>query len=204
MAPLFSAIAPYDEGLLDVGDGQHVFWECCGNPDGQPALVLHGGPGSGCSSEMRRYFDPRRFRVVLFDQRGCGRSRPLASESGADLSTNTTAHLIGDIELLRELLHVERWTVLGFSWGTTLAQAYAHAHRQRVTSLVLAWVTTGSRDEVEWLTEGVGRIFPREWEQFAAAVPSSLRGLRLVDAYYTMLLDDDPAVHGPAARAWCA
>lgn len=190
--------------MLDVGDGHHVYWECCGNPKGRPALYLHGGPGSGCTPGSRRYFDPQVYRIVLFDQRGCGRSTPIASDPDADLRANTTSHLIGDIEQLREFLHIENWTVLGISWGTTLALAYAQVYPGRVAALVLALVTTTSRREVEWLTEGVGRIFPREWERFADAVAPALRDRPLVDAYAEMLFDHDPAVRDRAARAWCA
>lgn len=190
--------------MLDVGDGHSVYWECCGNPDGKPALYLHGGPGSGCSPSQRRFFDPDAYRVVLFDQRGSGRSRPLASESDADLRTNTTAHLIADMEALRRLHGVERWTVLGLSWGTTLGLAYAQAHPQRISAVVLALVTTTSRREVEWITRDVGRIFPREWDRFVSAVPDTLRHLPLVDAYATLLFDEDSAVRERAAREWCA
>ena len=200
----FPAIEPYDTGTLDTGDGHQVYWECCGNPDGQPAVYLHGGPGSGSTAGQRRFFDPEMYRVVLFDQRGSGRSRPLASDPDADLSTNTTTHLISDIEALRELHRVDTWTILGLSWGTTLGLAYAQAHPQRVNSLVLALVTTTSRREVEWLTHDVGRIFPREWDRFAAAVPDRLRHLPLVDAYSVLLFDPDAAVREQAARQWCA
>jgi proline iminopeptidase len=203
MEERFPAIEPYDSGMLDVGDGHAIYWECCGNPHGKPALYLHGGPGSGASPGQRRFFDPVAYRAVLFDQRGAGRSRPLASEPASDLGTNTTPHLIADIEALRRHLGVERWVVLGLSWGTTLALAYAQAHPQRVEALVLALVTTTSRREVRWITEGVGRIFPREWERFAAAVPASLRHLPPVDAYATLLADPDPAVREGAAREWC-
>ena len=200
----FPAIEPYESGMLAVGDGHEVYWECCGNPEGWPALFLHGGPGSGASPGQRRFFDPAVYRIVVFDQRGAGRSRPLASEPGTDLGTNTTQHLIGDIEVLRALLGVDRWVILGVSWGTTLALAYAQAHPQRVAALVLGFVTTTSRREVEWITEGVGRIFPREWDRFAAAVPERLRHLPLVDAYAELLNDPDPAVQDHAAREWCA
>jgi proline iminopeptidase len=200
----FPAIEPYNSGMLDVGDGHHVYWECCGNPAGKPALYLHGGPGSGFSPGQRRFFDPDAYRVVLFDQRGSGRSRPLASVPDADLSANTTAHLIADIEALRQLHGVERWTVLGMSWGTTLGLAYAQAHARRVDALVLALVGTTSRREVEWITYDVGRIFPREWNRFATAVPDTLRHLPLADAYATLLFDADPAVRDHAAREWCA
>jgi proline iminopeptidase len=199
----FPAIEPYDSGMLDVGDGHQVYWECCGNPAGKPAVYLHGGPGSGFSPGQRRFFDPDAYRAVLFDQRGSGRSRPLASEPNVDLRTNTTAHLIADIEALRQLHHVERWTVVGLSWGTTLALAYAQAYPERVDSVVLGLVTTTSRREVEWITQDVGRIFPQEWDRFAAAVPDNLRHLPLVSAYAALLADPDPAVHEPAAREWC-
>ena len=131
----FPAIEPYESGFLDVGDGHEVYWESCGNPAGIPALFLHGGPGSGCSSGQRRFFDPTLYRAVLFDQRGPGRSRPLASSPDACLSTNTTGHLIADIEMLHVMLGVDRWTVLGLSWGTTLGLAYAEAHPHHVKAL---------------------------------------------------------------------
>jgi proline iminopeptidase len=204
MSRQFPPIEPYDSGTLDVGDQQQVYWECCGNPAGKPALYLHGGPGSGCSAGQRRFFDPSLYRAVLFDQRGSGRSRLLASDPNANLAANTTFHLIADIEALREMLGVDRWTILGLSWGTTLGLAYAQAHPHRVRALVLGFVTTTSRREVQWITEGVGRIFPREWDQFTNAVPGHLRGLRLVDAYATLLGDPDPATREHAARAWCA
>jgi proline iminopeptidase len=200
----FPPIEPYDSGRLAAGDGNQVYWECCGNSAGKPALFLHGGPGSGASPGQRRLFDPHLYRIVLFDQRGCGRSRPLVGEPQADLGTNTTAHLVADIEALRQLLGVERWTILGMSWGTTLALAYAQAHPQRVAALVLASVTTTSRREVEWITRDVGRIFPPEWERFAASVPDELRHLPLVDAYAALLFDPDAAVRERAALEWCA
>lgn len=204
MLDRFPAIEPYDTGMLDVGDGHFLYWECCGNPDGKPAIYLHGGPGSGCTPGQRRWFDPDAYRIVLFDQRGCGRSRPLASEPDADLGANTTVHLVADIDALRQHLGVESWTVLGMSWGTTLGLAYAQAHLDRVSALVLALVTTTSRREVEWVTHDVGRIFPQEWDRFAAAVPDRLRHLPLVDAYATLLFDPDPTVREHAAREWCA
>lgn len=203
MQDIFPAIDPYDSGMLDVGDGHLVYWECCGNPEGTPAIYLHGGPGSGCSPGQRRFFDPDAYRVVLFDQRGSGRSRPLASEPDADLRANTTAYLIADIEALRRQQEVESWTVLGMSWGTTLGLAYTQTHPRRVDALVLALVTTTSRREVEWLTRDVGRIFPQQWDRFTA-VPPALRHLPLVDAYAVLLFDPDPAVRADAAREWCA
>ncbi len=205
MSARFPEIEPYESGMLDVGDGHQVYWECCGNPEGKPALYLHGGPGSGSSPGQRRFFDPERYRAVLIDQRGSGRSRPLVPEPATDLSLNTTQHLIADIELLREHLGIESWTtILGLSWGCTLAQAYAQAHTERVKSLILGFVTSTSRGEIEWITEGVGRIFPEEWERFVGAIPAELGHLRPIDAYARMLVDPDPAVHEQAALEWCA
>src|SRR3990172_1742074 len=148
------------DGHLDVGDGHRVYWETCGNPAGKPALVLHGGPGSGCGPGLRRFFDPDRYRVVLFDQRGCGRSRPHASERAADLSANTTEHLLGDIERLRAHLAVERWLLFGGSWGCVLGLAYAERHPERVTEIVMMGLATGRRSETDLLTRGLGRGFP--------------------------------------------
>ncbi|AND89679.1 MULTISPECIES: prolyl aminopeptidase [Bradyrhizobium] len=199
----FQPIEPYETGLLDVGDGHQIYWECCGNPAGKPALFLHGGPGTGCSVGQRRFFDPDVYRAVLFDQRGSGRSLPLASQSGSNLASNTTAHLVADIERLRELLGVESWIILGLSWGTTLGLAYAQAHPRRVKAMVLGFVTTTSRAEVQWITKDVGRIFPREWERFSETVPRHLRDMPLVDAYAIMLADADETVRDRAARAWC-
>jgi proline iminopeptidase len=190
--------------MLAVGAGHEVYWERCGKPGGRPAVFLHGGPGSGCRPNQRRFFDPEIYDVVLFDQRGAGRSRPLASEPDADLSSNTTGHLIADMEMLRDYLGIDRWTVLGMSWGSTLGLAYAEAHPARVTGLILALVTMTTRREVEWITRDMGRIFPREWDRFADAVPQELRHLPLVDAYATLLFDADPAVRDSAAREWCA
>lgn len=190
--------------MLDVGDGHQIYWECSGNPNGRPALFLHGGPGSGCSANQRRFFDPERYRIVLFDQRGCGRSRPLAGAPDADLSRNTMHHLLADIERLREHQGVRSWTVLGLSWGSTLGLAYAQAYPDRVDALVLALVTTTSRREVRWLTCDIGRIFPQEWDRFVAAVPAEMRELPLVDAYAALLFDSDPVVRGRAASEWCA
>lgn len=204
MASRYPAIEPYDSGRLDVGDGHQLYWECSGNPKGKPAIYLHGGPGAGFTPGARRYFDPGAYRVVLFDQRGSGRSRPLASDADADLSSNTTAHLIRDIESLRRHFGVESWVVLGVSWGTTLGLAYAQACRDQVSALVLALVSTCSRREVDWLTDGVGRIFPVEWHRFVTAVPDSMRALRPVDAYARWLFDPDPAMCDHAAREWCA
>ena len=199
----FQPVEPYENGLLDVGDGHRIYWECCGNPAGKPALFLHGGPGTGCSIGQRRLFDPNIYKAVLFDQRGSGRSLPLASELSSNLASNTTFHLIADIERLRELLGIESWIILGLSWGTTLGLAYAHAHPRRVKAMALGFVTTTSHAEVQWITGDVGRIFPREWERFSETVPQHLRGIPLVDAYAIMLADADQTVRDRAAQAWC-
>lgn len=198
------AVEPFEKGMLDVGDGHTVYYECVGNPDGAPVLYLHGGPGSGASVGQRRLFDLNLQRGVIFDQRGSGRSRPLASAPNADLTANTTAHLVSDIEAIRTHLGIDGWTVLGMSWGTTLGLAYAQTHPERIHGLVLALVTTTSRREVDWITEGVGRIFPAEWDRFASAVPDHLEGMRLVDAYAEMLFDPSPAIRDRAAVEWCA
>ncbi|GAB4190139.1 MAG: prolyl aminopeptidase [Thalassobaculales bacterium] len=196
-------IDPYDGGRLDTGDGHSLYWEVCGNPAGRPALVLHGGPGSGCSPNVRRYFDPARYRVVLFDQRGAGRSTPHASDPAHDLATNTTRHLLGDIEALRERLGIARWLVYGVSWGSTLALAYARHHRERVTGLVLASVATTTAREIDWITRGVGAFVPEAWERFRNGVPADRRDGCLVDAYRRLLADPDPEVRAKAARDWC-
>jgi proline iminopeptidase len=175
VAERYPPIEPYASGLLDVGDGHQVYWETVGNPAGAPALWLHGGPGSGCTQGIRRSFDPAAYRVVLFDQRGCGRSRPVADSAAADLTTNTTQHLLGDIELLREHLGIDRWLVSGGSWGVTLALAYAQAHPSRVTAMVLAAVTAGRRLETDWITRDMRRVFPREWDEFAHRTEAGTR-----------------------------
>jgi len=198
----YPPIEPYATGMLDVGDGNAVYWETCGNPDGKPAVVLHGGPGSGASPHWRRYFDPARYRVVLFDQRGCGRSTPDAGT--ADLSANTTAHLIADIEALRRHLGIGRWLVIGASWGATLGVAYAEAHPASVSEVVLFSVTTTTRREVDWITQDMRRVFPAEWTRLRDAIPASMRGMRIIDAYAELLDDPDPAVRDQAAKDWCA
>ncbi|GAA0250952.1 prolyl aminopeptidase [Cryptosporangium japonicum] len=190
--------------MLDVGDDQSVYWEECGNPDGRPVVFLHGGPGGGCSPQHRRLFDPARYRIVLFDQRGCGRSVPHVSDPDADLSANTTWHLVGDIERLREHLGIDRWQVFGGSWGSTLALAYAQTHPERVTELVLRGIFTLRASEIDWFYEGpAANIVPDLWEPYAAAVPEADRVPgRFVEAYGRLLSDPDPSVHGPAAVAW--
>ena len=200
---LYPEVTPYEHGMLEVGDGHRIHWETCGNPTGKPALVLHGGPGSGCTPGWRRYFNPERYRIVLFDQRGCGRSTPHASGPDIDLSTNTTHHLIADIEKLRRHLGIERWLLLGGSWGTTLALAYAGQNPDRVTEMVLEGLATTTKWEVDWITRGVGAFFPDAWQRFRNGVPEADRAGSLVDAYHRLLMHPDPAVHAKAARDWC-
>ena len=195
-------ITPYDDGLLEVGDSQWIYWMQSGNPEGAPVLVLHGGPGSGSSVGTRRYFDPEYYRIIQFDQRGCGGSLPHASEPGIDLSANTTWHTIADIERLRLSLGIELWMIFGNSWGCTLALAYAETHSQQVESLLLVGVTMTRQSEIDWLYQGLGRFFPTEWARFRAAVPETDRDDDLVAAYYRLLRDPDPAIHVKAARDW--
>lgn len=202
MAERYPAVEPYRTGTLEV-DNNHLYWEEVGNPSGTPAVYLHGGPGSGCTPGARRNFDPDAYRAVFFDQRGCGLSRPLASDPDADLSTNTTDYLVADIERLREYLGIERWVVVGVSWGVTLGLVYAERHPERVTAMVLGAVTSGSRRETEWITRDMGRVFPREWERFAAAVPDAERSGDLSAAYARLLADPDSQVRGLAALEWC-
>jgi proline iminopeptidase len=204
MAERFPPIEPYDHGMLDVGDGNLVYWEVCGNPDGKPALVVHGGPGSGCGTGTRRNFDPERYRVVLFDQRGCGRSTPHASDPATDMTVNTTHALIADMEQLRQCLGIERWLLYGGSWGSTLILAYAERHPQRVSEIVISGVTTSRRSEIDWLYRGVGRFFPAEWDRFRAGVPENERDGDLVAAYARLMEDPDPDVRARAAAAWLA
>jgi proline iminopeptidase len=201
---LYPPIEPHDHGMLDVGDGNLVYWETCGNPDGKPAVLVHGGPGQGCAPNMRRGFDPDRYRAVLFDQRGCGRSTPHASDPATDLSCNTTEHLLRDMELLREHLGIGRWLLSGGSWGSTLALAYAERHPERVTEIVLSAVTSGRRSESDWLYRGAARFFPGEWEQFRAGVPAADRDGDLIAAYARLMEDPDPHVRERAALSWSA
>jgi proline iminopeptidase len=198
----FPPLAPFASGLLTLDDGAEIWWEASGNPDGAPAVWLHGGPGSGVRDGYRRRFDPSRWQVVSLDQRACGRSRPLATSPGFDLSTLTTQRMVTDLEELRVHVGVDRWLVSGGSWGSTLALAYAEAHPDRVTGLVLCAVTTSAHEEIEWISERVGRVFPREWDAFEAA-SGRAPGQRLLDAYLERLTDPDPSVRAAAARAWC-
>ena len=196
-------VEPYATGMLDVGDGQHLFWEEYGSPDGKPAVFLHGGPGGGINPGQRRLFDPSRYRVVAFDQRGCGRSTPHASTTAADLNVNTTWHLVADIERLREARGIERWLVCGGSWGSALALAYAETHTERTSELVLRGIFTLRRSELDfYYNGGAGQLYPDRYEAFLA--PLGGRDFRgdAIAAYHELLFDPDPSVHGPAGVAW--
>ncbi|MBB4040494.1 proline iminopeptidase [Microvirga flocculans] len=197
MRTFYPEIEPYDHGMLDVGDGHRIYWELCGNPNGKPVVFLHGGPGGGCTPTQRRLFDPEKYRILLFDQRGCGRSTPYAS-----LEANTTWHLVADIERLRAMIGVDKWMVFGGSWGSTLALAYAQTHPERVTELVVRGIFTLRRSELLWYyQEGASWIFPDKWEGFLAPIPEEERG-DLMAAYRKRLTDPDPAVQASVARAW--
>jgi proline iminopeptidase len=197
-------IEPHGRGMLNVGEGNLVYWETCGSPGGKPAVVLHGGPGSGCTGWHRRLFDPNVYRIVLFDQRGCGRSTPHASAPDADLGGNDTWNLIADIELLRRHLGIDRWLVLGGSWGSILALAYAESHPDRVTEIILFGVTTGRRKEFDWwFRGGAAVLFPEQWERLRLAVPVADRDGDIVEAYHKRLYDPDPEVRQRAAVEWC-
>jgi proline iminopeptidase len=195
---LYPPIEPYASGRLAVDSGHVLYWETCGNPRGLPALFLHGGPGGGCNADNRRYFDPSRYRMVLFDQRGCGRSTP----AGA-LAANTTAHLIDDIEALRQVLEIERWLLFGGSWGATLALAYAQHHPQRVSAMVLRGVFTARQSELDWLyRRGASHFFPEAWATFSAFIPEDERA-DLIRAYHARLTSGDAALERAATHAWC-
>lgn len=194
---LYPEIEPYASGTLPVGDGHEIYYEQCGNPAGKPVVFLHGGPGAGCSPKARRFFNPDKYRIVLFDQRGCGRSTPHAS-----LAANTTWHLVGDIEKLRTALDIERWQVFGGSWGSTLALAYAQTHPQRVTELVLRGIFMLRRWELEWFYQaGADALFPDAWDAYLAAIPEVERG-DLMSAYHRRLTSSEPQVQLDAAKAW--
>ncbi len=198
----YPPIEPYADGLLDVGDGHHIYWEVSGNPAGKPVVVVHGGPGSGSRPGPRRSFGPDRYRIVQFDQRGCGRSTPHASEVGADLSLNTTAHLVADMELLRQHLAVERWLVFGGSWGSTLALVYAEQFPERVSELILIGVTLARYEDLDWLYHGVRRFFPEAWDDFRRLAPGADTAHALMRAYSAAM--EQQATRLAAAQAWCA
>ncbi len=194
---LYPDIEPYAQGHLQVDARHTLYYEICGNPQGKPVVFLHGGPGSGCDAKQRRFFDPQAYRIILFDQRGCGRSTP-----HAELRDNTTWHLVADIEALRRHLNIERWQVFGGSWGSTLALAYAQTHPSAVTELVLRGIFLVRPWEIQWFyQQGANRLFPQSWERYLAPVPEAKRG-NMVEAYYAMLTDQDPALQQRAAEAW--
>ncbi|MGK5077403.1 prolyl aminopeptidase [Janthinobacterium sp. HLX7-2] len=196
LSPLFPALSPTRHGMLAVDDVHTIYWEECGNPDGIPVLFLHGGPGAGLSPQHRRFFDPQRYRVILFDQRGAGKSTPLG-----EWRNNTTQLLIADIEQLRAQFGIAQWLVFGGSWGSTLALAYGQAHPGACLGFVLRGIFLCTQAEIDWFIEGVRWFYPELYEQFAAPIPVEERG-DLLAAYVTRILSSDPAVYWPAARAW--
>jgi proline iminopeptidase len=195
---MYPEIEPYRHGMLDTGDGHQVYWELCGNPAGKPAMFLHGGPGSGCSANHRRLFNPERYNILLFDQRGCGRSTPHAS-----LENNTTWHLVGDMERLRvEVLDAEQSLIFGGSWGSTLALAYSETHPERVSELIVRGIFTLRRGELLWFyQEGASWLFPDLWEHYLAPIPPDERG-DMISAYRKRLVSDDSHTQLRAAHAW--
>jgi proline iminopeptidase len=195
-APLHPPIEPYASGMLETAGVHRIYWETSGNPHGIPVLFVHGGPGSGTSPNQRRFFDPARYRIILFDQRGCGRSTP-----HGELADNTTPHLIADMEALRRELGIENWLVFGGSWGSTLALAYAAAHPGRCRGLVLRGIFLCRKSEIDWFLYGIRAFFPEAQRQLAEFIPESERD-DLLTAYHRRLLDPDPAVHQPAAYRW--
>ena len=199
---LFPPIAAHRTGELAVGEGQNLYWEESGNPNGKPVVLLHGGPGGGSAPMMRRFHDPEAYRIITFDQRGCGRSTPHASAPGADLETNTTWHLVADIERLREFFGVESWQVWGGSWGSALALAYAQAHPAHVTELILRGIFTLRRSELDWYYNGPAGMLAPQWrEKFLAPLGESFEG-DAIAAYHELLNDPDPTVSEPAGIAW--
>jgi proline iminopeptidase len=193
---LFPEIDPYVSGRLAVDSLHTLYWESCGRADGAPVVFLHGGPGGGCLPHHRRYFDPSFWRIVLVDQRGAGRSTPVA-----ELEGNTTQALVADLDRLRAHLTIDRWLIFGGSWGSTLALAYAEAHPERCLGLVLRGIFLAERAEIDWFMQGMRQIFPEAWRAFAGFLPEAERGNLLV-SYYRRLVDPAPSVHLPAAHAW--
>lgn len=193
---LYPKIEPFDHGMLAVDDRHQLYWEQSGNPDGVPVVFLHGGPGAGTNPTHRRFFDPDHYRIVLFDQRGAGRSQPFA-----DITDNTTDHLVDDIEQLRNHLDVEAWLVFGGSWGSTLALAYGIAHRERCLGFILRGIFLGRTDETEWFLDGMRKVFPEAWRAFSEFLPEMER-TDLLENYHRRLTDQDSTVHDSAAEAW--
>lgn len=194
---LYPPIEPYASGMLDVGDGHSIYWERCGTPGGKPAVFLHGGPGGGISPKHRQQFDPALYDLLLFDQRGCGRSTPFAA-----LENNTTWHLVADIERLREMAGYDQWLVFGGSWGSTLSLAYAQTHPERASELVLRGIFLGGQNEQDWLYRcGASELYPEAWEEFSSHVPESERG-DLLSTYHRLLTSEDREVRLTAAKLW--
>ena len=197
---MYPEIEPYATGFFEAGDGDRVYWETCGAPTGKPALVVHGGPGSGCSPFFRRFFDPTAYRIVLFDQRNCGRSLPSASDPETALASNNTQSLVSDMEGLRDHLGIDRWLLCGGSWGSTLSLAYAERFPERVSQMVLFGVTTGRHSEVDWAFRGgLARFFPEQWERLAAFAGDT----DVVDAIARRLNDPNEEMRRQAAYEWC-
>ena len=196
LAPLYPPCTPYASGMLDTANIHRIYWETSGNPEGIPVLFVHGGPGSGTSPIQRQFFDPARYRIVLFDQRGSGRSTP-----HGELADNTTPHLVADMEALRRELGIESWLVFGGSWGSTLALAYAEAHPGRCSGLVLRGIFLCRNSEIDWFLDGIRALFPEAQRQLAEFIPEAERH-DLLTAYHRRLIDPDPAVHQPAAWQW--
>jgi proline iminopeptidase len=202
MRAFYPPISPHETGMLDVGDGHQIYWEVSGNPAGKPAVVLHGGPGAGTVPTQRQHFDPEAYRIVLFDQRGAGRSTPHVSSPDHHLASNTTWHLVADMEKLRTHLGISRWQLFGGSWGATLALAYAQTHPSRVSSIILRGVFTLRQLELDWLYGGgAAHLFPDAWARFVEPVPEAERS-DMVAAYHRLVFSPDPAVSTPAALAW--
>ena len=204
MVDLYPPTSPYDYGHLVTGDGNRVYYEQLGNPDGKAALNVHGGPGAGMSQRPIRTWDPDHYRVIRFDQRNCGRSTPHAGDPAADMSLNTTQHLIDDMERLREHLGIERWLLFGGSWGATLALAYAQQHSDRVSEMVIPAVTMTRRAEIDWLYRGAGRFYPESWDRFRDGVPAVERHGDLLAAYARLMENPDRAIREKAAAGWLA
>lgn len=193
---LFPKIEPYVTGTLPLDSGHVMYFEACGNAEGVPVVFLHGGPGAGVVPAHRRFFDPKVYRIIIYDQRGAGRSTPLG-----EITANTTPHLVADMERLRERLGVDRWLISGGSWGSTLALAYGQTHPERCLGFVLRGIFLCRRDEIDWFLYGIRKFFPEHWRAFSGHLPEDERG-DLLKGYYRRLVDADPAVHMPAAKAW--
>ena len=193
---LFPKIEPFGEGMLSLGGGQKMYWEQSGNPDGLPVVFLHGGPGAGANAAHRRFFDPDTYRIVIFDQRGAGRSKPFS-----ELTDNTTDHLVDDIETLRRHLGIDRWLIFGGSWGSTLGLTYGIRHPDRCSGFILRGIFLGGAEELDWFMGGIKTVFPEAWRDFMGFLPEQERS-EPTEAYYRRLTNPDPAIHLPAAEAW--